>query len=85
MVKKFNRRKLPVNFRWKLDKTYIKVNGQWLIKKRVRAMQGFKTFNSAQLAFGGVELVHMLRKGQLMPRGLGHPLAAAEQFYQLVA
>lgn len=34
------------------------------IKKRVRAMLGFKTFRSAQIILSGIELMHMIRKGQ---------------------
>ena len=34
------------------------------IKKRVRAMLGFKSFLSAQIILSGVELMHMIRKDQ---------------------
>lgn len=34
------------------------------IKKRVRAMLGFKSFRSAQIILSGIELMHMLRKEQ---------------------
>lgn len=38
-----------------------------------------------EMAKNGIELVHMVRKGQLAPSGLGNPKAPAEQFYQLAA
>ena len=34
------------------------------IKKRVRPMLGFKSFRSAKIILSGIELMHMLRKGQ---------------------
>ncbi|KAB8310135.1 IS6 family transposase [Erwinia endophytica] len=50
------------------------------IKRRTRAMLGFKSFRRAQTLLPGIELIHMIRKGQY-----GHPggdvLSPAEQFY----
>jgi putative transposase len=34
------------------------------IKRRVRPMLGFKTMNSTRVIPGGIEMVHMMRKGQ---------------------
>ena len=34
------------------------------IKRRVRPMMGFKSMNSARAILGGIEMVHMMRKGQ---------------------
>jgi putative transposase len=34
------------------------------IKRRVRAMMGFKAMSSARTILGGIEMVHMMRKGQ---------------------
>lgn len=34
------------------------------IKKRVRAMLGFKSFRSAKIILSGIELMHMIRKKQ---------------------
>ncbi|WP_391204434.1 IS6 family transposase [Psychrobacillus sp. L4] len=39
------------------------------IKKRVRSMLGLKTFRTAQQIICGVEVMHMLKKGQLLQRG----------------
>ena len=54
------------------------------IKRRIRPMLGFKSFRRAQTILAGIELIHMIRKGQLQ-----HPaddrLSPAEQFYLLVA
>jgi len=47
-------------------------------------MAGFKSFRRAQTVLAGIELVHMIRKGQYQhPDGDG--LSAAEQFYLLAA
>lgn len=54
------------------------------IKRRTRQMLGFKSFRCAQTILGGVELIHIIRKGQYQhPQGDG--LSPAEQFYLLAA
>lgn len=56
------------------------------IERRTRPMMGFiKRFESAQTVLGGIELSHILRKGQLAPNGLGASKTVAEQFYPLAA
>lgn len=54
------------------------------IKRRTRPMLGFKSFRRAQTILAGIELIHMIRKGQFH-----HPtsdrLSPAEQFYLLAA
>ena len=47
-------------------------------------MLGFKSFDAAKSTLIGVELMHMLRKGQLAG-GVGQDLTVAEQFYALAA
>lgn len=34
------------------------------IKRRIRLMLGFKSFRRAQTILAGIELIHMIRKGQ---------------------
>jgi len=46
---------------------------------------GFKSFNTARVVLGGIELVHMILKGQLAPSGFGAAGTTAEQFYRLAA
>ena len=54
------------------------------IKRRIRQMLGFKSFRRAQTILAGIELSHMIRKGQYhQPQGDG--LSPAEQFYLLAA
>ena len=54
------------------------------VKRVTRPTLGFKSFEAAQQTLVGIELMHMLRKGQ-MDDGVGEGLSAAEQFYSLAA
>jgi len=48
-------------------------------------MLGFKAFEAAQSTLVCIELMHMLKKGQMVvEEGIEH-LAPAEQFYALAA
>jgi transposase-like protein len=39
------------------------------IKKRVRSMLGFKSYETATSILNGVEAMYMIKKGQLHPQG----------------
>jgi putative transposase len=52
------------------------------IRRMVRAMLGFKAFWSAAITIAGIEIMHMIRTGQLRSTG---KLCPAQQFYSLVA
>ena len=54
------------------------------VKRITRPMLGFKSVEAAQCTLAGVELMHMLRKGQ-WAGGAEQGLTAAEQFYALAA
>ena len=54
------------------------------IKRIIRPMLGFKTFDSARCTLQGIELMHMIKKGQMITVE-GQVLSAAEQFYSLAA
>ena len=55
------------------------------VKRVTRPMLGFKSFEAVQSTLVGIELMHMLKKGQ-MRRGQGEEgLTPAEQFYRLAA
>ena len=54
------------------------------VKRRVRPMLGFKSVFSARAIIGGIEMVHMMRKGQA--KYASNPgLSLAEQFEGLAA
>ena len=54
------------------------------IKRRIRLMLGFKTMASARVILSGIEMVHMMRKGQAK-YACTHQPALAEQFERLAA
>ena len=46
-------------------------------------MLGFKSFDAAQGTLAGIELMHMIKKRQMMIEAGDEGLTAAEQFYSL--
>ena len=52
------------------------------IKKITQPMRGFKAFHSAKATLAGIELHHMLKKGQ---HKHSDNLSIFDQFYQLAA
>ena len=54
------------------------------IKRIVRPMLGFKSFRSAKVTLQGIELMHMIKKGQMVSAD-SQDLSAAGQFYSLAA
>jgi putative transposase len=54
------------------------------LKRVTRPMLGFKSFDAAQCTLAGIELMHMIRKGQL-EEGAKQGLTPAAQFYSLAA
>jgi putative transposase len=50
------------------------------IKRLTRPMLGFKSFWSAAITLAGIEIMHMIRKGQLICQ---RTLTPAQQFYSL--
>jgi len=52
------------------------------IKRVTKPMLNFKSFRSARRVLAGIELMHMIRKGQLLLQGCSE-LSFADQFYAL--
>ncbi|MGI0120393.1 IS6 family transposase [Zooshikella sp. RANM57] len=52
------------------------------VKRVTRPMLGFQHFHAAQKTLTGIELMHMLKKGQMKKQFRGN-LSPAEQFYSL--
>jgi len=48
-------------------------------------MLGFKSFEAAQCTVAGIELMHMIKKGQMVVEAVAEGLTSAEQFYSLAA
>jgi putative transposase len=55
------------------------------VKRVTRPMLGFKSFDAAQSTLVGIELMHMLKKRQLVPAEGNGDLTVAELFYSLAA
>jgi putative transposase len=55
------------------------------VKRVTRPMLGFKAFEAARATLAGIELMHMIKKKQLMGAEGAEGLTAAEQFYTLAA
>ena len=54
------------------------------VKRLTRPMLGFKSFWAAQSTLAGIEVMHMIRKGQLQSEG-EEERTPADQFYALAA
>jgi putative transposase len=52
------------------------------IKRMTKPMLNFKSFRSARNVLAGIELMHMIRKGQMIVADQ-NPMSFAEQFYAL--
>lgn len=52
------------------------------IKRRTRPMLRFKTFRCARILPAGIEIIHMIAKGQMKPVRETHP-SGADKFYDL--
>src|SRR6266436_4719819 len=55
------------------------------VKRVTCPMLGFKSFDAAQGTLAGIELMHMIKKKQLVVEAGAEGLTAAEQFYALAA
>jgi putative transposase len=54
------------------------------VKRIVRPMLGFKSFNCARVLIAGIETMHMIKKGQL-DRPEAQASSVASQFYSLAS
>ena len=52
------------------------------IKRRTKPMLGFKNFRCARILLSGIELMHMIRKGQMKDAGRGQPLHSSSTPWQ---
>jgi putative transposase len=55
------------------------------VKRVTRPTLGFKAFDAAQVTLAGIELMHMLKKQQMMVEAGDEGRTAAQQFYALAA
>jgi hypothetical protein len=75
-------REVPIKIRQSKYLNNVVEQDQRAIKRIVRPMLGFKSFRCAHIILGGIELMHMIAKGQ-MKSDDGRHRSVAEQFYDL--
>ncbi len=74
-------REQPIRIRLKKYLNNLVEQDHRAIKRRTRPMMNFKTFRCARIILAGIEIMHMIRKGQLK---VDHKAQTpAEQFYSL--
>ena len=83
-----DRAQLPTSAQWGLEATFTKYLNNLVeqdhraVKRITRPMLGFETFLCARILIAGIEVMHMIRKGQL--DGIkDQASSAANQFYSL--
>jgi len=76
------RRETPIRIRQAKYLNNIVEQDHRAIKRRTRPMLGFKDFCCARILLGGIELMHMIGKGQMKGASKTKP-SAAQEFYSL--
>ncbi|AKK25004.1 IS6 family transposase [Pandoraea oxalativorans] len=79
-----SQREIPIEIRQNKYLDNLVEQDHRAIKRRVRPMLGFQNFRGARIVLGGIETMHMIRKGQMLAPE-GHRASPAEQFYALAA
>ena len=74
-------RQVPIEIRQVKYLNNIVEQDHRAIKRVIRPMLGFKSFRAARAILAGIELMHMIRKGQFILKGEG--MSFADQFYAL--
>ncbi|CAG9268217.1 transposase [Paraburkholderia unamae] len=74
-------RETPIRIRQSKYLNNIVEQDHRAIKRRTRPMLGFKKFRCARILLGGIEVMHMIVKGQLDDSRIGQ--TPAQQFYSL--
>ncbi|MBB5413794.1 transposase-like protein [Paraburkholderia sp. RAU6.4a] len=75
-------RETPIKIRQAKYLKNIVEQGHRAIKRRTRPMLGFHDFPCARILLSGIELMHMIAKGQMKDARKLKP-SAARQFYSL--
>jgi putative transposase len=75
-------REIPIKIRQVKYLNNIVEQDHRAVKRVTRPMLGFKSFRSARAVLAGIELMHMIRKGQFMMEGCDG-MSFADQFYTL--
>ena len=78
----FPSREIPIAVRQVKYLNNIVEQDHRAVKRMTKPMLGFKSFQSAKNILAGIELMHMIRKGQMMVEG-ADKMSFAEQFHAL--
>jgi len=76
-------REAPIRMRQKKYLNNVVEQDHRAIKRCTRPMLGFKSFRCARIILGGIEVIHMIVKGQMKDSGIAQ--SPAQQFYSLTA
>ena len=76
-------REAPIRIRQKKYLNNVVEQDHRAIKRCIRPMLGFKSFRCARIILGGIEVMHMIVKGQMKDSGIAQ--SPAQQFYSLAA
>jgi transposase-like protein len=71
--------------KWQLGLNNVVEQDHRAVKRVTQPMLGFKSFDAAQDTLVGIELMHMIKKKQLVVEAGEENLTAAELFYALAA
>ncbi|MCG5079015.1 IS6 family transposase [Paraburkholderia tagetis] len=77
-----NDRETPIKIRQSKYLNNLVEQDHRAIKRRTRPMLGFKTFRCARILLGGIEVMHMIAKGQMTCASRTYP-SVSDQFYDL--
>jgi len=84
-IRRYNRKqKVTIRLRQSKYLNNVVKQDHRAVKRITRPMPGFKSFWAARCTIAGIEVMHALRKGQLVTIGVGTQTPAA-QFYALAA
>ncbi|MBB5445140.1 transposase-like protein [Paraburkholderia sp. WSM4177] len=75
-------RKTPIKVRQNKYLNNIIEQDHRAIKRIIKPMMGFKNLRCARIILSGIEVMHMIRKGQMQDDGITK--TAAEKFYSLI-
>ncbi|WP_408183382.1 IS6 family transposase [Paraburkholderia dipogonis] len=75
-------RSTPIMVRQNTYLNYIVEQNHRAIKRIIKPMMGLKDFRCARIILAGIELMHMIRKGQMKDDGVDRTVAAP--FYSLI-
>lgn len=78
-----SKRLTPINVWQNKHLNNIIDQGHRAVKRIIKSMVGFRDFRDMRIILSGIEIMHMIHKGQMRDDGID--VTAADRFYFLVA